>query len=462
MLSLRLQQSLVGHFRTLPFKQKPFLFNSFLRRRLSAHKHYDYIIVGGGSSGSVLANRLSANPNVSVLLVEAGKKDDYIWLHVPVGYLYCINNPRSDWCFETAAEKGLNNRKLIYPRGLGLGGCSLINGMIYMRGQKQDYDNWADAVRDPSWKWDAVLPLFKRQESYHSGTNEFHNAKGEWRVEKQRLRWDVLEVFRHAANDFGIPETFDFNCGSNFGVGYFDVNQQQGWRLSAYQAFVKPIRKRPNLHIMSETLVDHLLFSEDHRDTCYGISAVFGGQKTKFYASKEVILSAGSVGSVQILERSGIGNTIALKNAGIPIRHNLDGVGENLQDHLQLRMVFRVSDQLKTLNVEAGTYLGKAKIGIEYALFRTGPMSMAPSQLGAFCMSEKSETRPNLQYHVQPLSLPKFGEDLDHFNAFTASVCNLRPTSRGSIHIASPGNCQFMRSSFACYPMNQCTVLINK
>jgi len=399
---------------------------------------YDYIVVGAGSAGCVLANRLTQNKNNQVLLIDAGAKDDYLWIHIPVGYLYCINNPKTDWMFKTSPQPGLNQRSLIYPRGKVLGGSSSINGMIYMRGQAQDYDDWAKLTQDSSWSWQSVLPLFKKMEHYHSGANEYHGVNGEWLVSKQRLSWDVLETFKKAAIENGIPAVDDFNRGNNFGVSYFDVSQKEGWRLNAARAFIKPAAKRGNLTIITGALVDRLLFDGDR---CTGIEFLGGSQRHKAYVNNEVMLCAGAIGSVQILERSGIGQKDRLESLGIAVKKDLPGVGENLQDHLQIRLVYQVTG-LATLNTLIHRWWGKLWIGLQYLFKRSGPMSMAPSQLGAFTSTEKNFDRPNVQYHVQPLSLEKFGDPLHRFNAFTASIANLRPTSRGSVHIRSkdPGD----------------------
>ena len=396
---------------------------------------FDYIIVGAGSAGCLLANRLTQDPNINVLLLEAGAKDDYIWVHIPVGYLYCIDNPRTDWQFKTDPIEGLNQRTLLYPRGKVIGGCSSINGMIYMRGQDQDYDEWAKQTNESEWSWQSSLKRFKQFENYYGGSNEWHSNQGEWQVSKQRLKWEILDHFKTASTQYGIPEVIDFNRGNNFGVGYFDVNQTNGWRLNTGKAFLKKATKRPNLTLITGAQVDYLDIDPSTK-ICKGLHFVGGGNTHSATCKREVLLSAGSIGSVQILERSGVGQGPHLQSLGIPVIHNLPGVGENLQDHLQLRMVFQVSG-IKTLNTMANNWLGKAKIGIEYMLNRSGPMSMAPSQLGMFLPSSSKHHRPNLQYHVQPLSLERFGENLHPFNAFTASVCTLRPTSRGSVHITS-------------------------
>lgn len=398
---------------------------------------YDYIIVGAGSAGCVLANRLTRDHDISVLLIEAGGKDDYFWIHVPVGYLYCIDNPRTDWRFRTEADQGLNGRSLIYPRGKVLGGSSSINGMIYMRGQARDYDSWAQVTGDASWSWGHVLPTFKKSEDYHRGGDEFHGAGGEWRVEKQRLSWEILDAFKEAALQTGIPGCDDFNRGDNEGCGYFEVNQKRGMRWNTAQAFLKADKRRGNLEIMTGCQVKRLkLEPGDNGVTCTGVEFIGAGKEWIAESKTETILSAGSIGSPQILQVSGIGPRALLQQHGITVAADLPGVGENLQDHLQLRTAFKIKGA-KSLNTMANSWLGKAKIGLEYALRRSGPMSMAPSQLGAFAKSGPEQTSANLEYHVQPLSLEKFGEDLHPFPAFTASVCNLRPTSRGHVRIAS-------------------------
>ncbi|WP_137896562.1 GMC family oxidoreductase N-terminal domain-containing protein [Ramlibacter sp. 2FC] len=401
---------------------------------------FDYIIVGAGTAGCLLANRLSADPSKRVLLIEAGHKDDYHWIHIPVGYLYCIGNPRTDWLYQTEPDAGLNGRRLRYPRGKTLGGCSSINGMIYMRGQARDYDGWAELTGDASWRWDSVLPAFKRHEDHYKGADALHGAGGEWRVEKQRLRWDVLDAFAQAAQQAGIPATADFNRGDNEGVGYFEVNQKAGWRWNTAKAFLRPTCwGRPNFEQWTSAQVARLVFEAqaDGSQRCTGVQVWTGKEMVTATATREVVLSAGSIGSPQILQLSGVGPAELLRQHGIAPLLDLPGVGANLQDHLQIRAVYKVQG-VKTLNTLASTPWGKARIALEYLLRRSGPMSMAPSQLGAFTRSDPTLPHPNLEYHVQPLSLDAFGEPLHGFPAFTASVCNLNPTSRGSVQIKSP------------------------
>jgi choline dehydrogenase len=395
--------------------------------------NFDYVIVGAGSAGCVLANRLSADPNTRVALLEAGGSDKYIWVRIPVGYLYCIGNPRTDWCFATQPQPGLNGRAIGYPRGRVLGGCSSINGMIYMRGQARDYDQWRQ-MGNRGWSWDDVLPYFLRSEDDSRGDDEFHAAGGEMRIEEQRLSWEILDAVREAAAQAGIPPTEDFNRGTNEGCGYFRVTQRRGVRVNAAQAFLKPVSRRPNLAVFTHAEVSAVRF--DGR-RAVGVTLTRHGKPSRITAAREIILAAGAVGSPTMLQRSGIGPGDVLRQHGIEIRHELAGVGENLQDHLQLRLAFKVANT-RTLNEWAGTLVGKATIALQYALFRRGPMTMAPSQLGAFARSDPGRQTPDLELHVQPLSLERFGEALHSFPAITASACNLRPTSRGYIRIASP------------------------
>ncbi|GAB3480823.1 GMC family oxidoreductase [Polaromonas eurypsychrophila] len=441
---------------------------------------FDYIIVGGGTAGCLLANRLSADASIRVLLIEAGRKDDYHWIHIPVGYLHCIGNPRTDWLYNTEPDAGLNGRSLRYPRGKTLGGCSSINGMIYMRGQARDYDQWAQLTGDDAWSWDDALPHFMLHEDHYKGASAMHGARGtapalmqdpgvpyqktlrhrksggEWRVDKQRLRWDLLDAFSAAAQQAGIPATDDFNRGDNEGVGYFEVNQKNGWRWNTAKAFLRPACfGRPNFEMWTSAQVSKLVIErqDDGSQRCTGVQVWTGQENVLAFATRdsgkakgklgEVILSAGSIGSPQILQLSGIGPAALLQKYGIPVVTDLPGVGANLQDHLQIRSVYKVNKLSGskvnnfTLNTLGSSLWGKAKIGLEYAFRQTGPMSMAPSQLGAFTRSSPDQPYPNIEYHVQPLSLDAFGEPLHSFNAFTASVCNLNPTSRGTVQIKS-------------------------
>jgi len=398
---------------------------------------FDYIIIGAGSAGCLLANRLSADPKVNVLLLEAGGKDDYFWIHIPVGYLYTIANPRTDWCYKTDPDPGLNGRSIGYARGKVLGGCSSINAMIYMRGQKSDYDHWS-ALGNKGWSWDEVLPYFLRTEDYAHGASELHGAGGELRVEERRVNWEILDAWRDAAAECGIPKIDEFNRGDNFGNAYFQMNQKRGVRWSNAKAFLHPVMQRQNLTVITGAHVERIrLQNMGLLRRATGVEFRLGFRGRQFaQARREVILSAGSIGSPQILQLSGVGPAALLKEHGIELEHNLPGVGENLHDHLQVRIIYKVKN-VGTLNERANSLFGKASMGLEYALYRTGPLTMPPSQLGAFARSDAGQPSANIEWHVQPLSLDKFGSPLHNFPAITPSVCNLRPTSRGRVRIKS-------------------------
>ena len=398
---------------------------------------FDYVVVGAGTAGCLLANRLSADPAKRVLLLEAGGKDDWVWIHIPVGYLYTMMNPRTDWRYQTAEEPGLNGRALDYPRGKVLGGCSSINGMIYMRGQARDYDGWRQ-LGAVGWSWDDVLPYFQQTEDFHAGADDMHGAGGEWRVEEPRLSWEILDAFRDAAVEAGIPATEDFNRGNNEGVGYFHVNQRRGVRWNASKAFLKPVRQRSNLVVVTHAQAEKLEIV-DGRVTAvwFAEGAGAAAQPKRAEVTGEAVLAAGSIGSPQIMQLSGLGPGAWLQDIGVEVVADIPQLGRNLQDHLQVRLAYKVQG-VKTLNERANSLIGKMGMGLEYALFKRGPLTMAPSQLGCFAKSDPSRETPNLQYHVQPLSLERFGEPLHPFPAFTASVCNLRPESRGEIRVVSP------------------------
>jgi choline dehydrogenase-like flavoprotein len=398
---------------------------------------YDYIIVGAGSAGCVLANRLSADPNKRVLLLEAGGRDNWIWFHIPVGYLFAIGNPRSDWMFKTEPEPGLNGRSLNYPRGKAIGGSSAINAMIYMRGQAADYDHWRQ-LGLPGWSWSDVLPFFRKHEDHFLGDSEHHAAGGEWRIEYPRVRWEIIDAVRAAAAQAGIPAVDDFNCGDNEGSCYFHVNQRRGRRWSSARGFLKPVLGRANLRLETGCLVERLLF--DGR-RAVGVRFRQDGAVREARCRGEVILAAGSIGSPQILLLSGVGAGAELQGQGVPTVLDRPGVGANLQDHLQLRLIYKVSG-VKTLNETYASLFNRAAMALDYALRRRGPLTMAPSQLGIFTRSDPHRERANIQFHIQPLSLDKFGDPLHPFPAFTASVCNLQPTSRGVVRLrsADPGD----------------------
>jgi choline dehydrogenase len=396
---------------------------------------YDYVIVGAGTAGCVLANRLSKNRDHRVLLLEAGGKDNYPWINVPIGYLYTIDNPRTDWCYRIEPDPGLNGRSIGYARGKVLGGCSSINAMIYMRGQRSDFDHWA-ALGNRGWSWAEVLPVFKRSEDYQHGADEFHGAGGEMRVEERRVNWEILDAWREAATQCGIPKIDEFNRGDNFGNAYFQMNQRKGMRWSGTRAFLRPVMDRPNLDVITNALVQRLVLADsDGRQRATAVEfRGDGGSVRTVRAKREIVLAAGSIGSPQLLQLSGIGPHDLLRDRGIKVKHPLAGVGENLHDHLQVRTIYKV-DNTVTLNQRANSLFGKMAMGLEYLLFRTGPLTMPPSQLGAFAMSDDTQPSANMEWHVQPLSLDAFGEPLHRFNAITPSVCNLRPNSRGHVRI---------------------------
>lgn len=394
---------------------------------MTEHLHTDTLIIGAGSAGCVLANRLSQDPTHQVTMVEAGGTDRWHWIHIPVGYLYTMGNPKTDWCYQTEPQTGLNGRQLNYPRGRVLGGSSSINGMIYMRGQAADYEGWGH----PDWCWDAVLPFYKCSEHYHRGADDAHGGDGELRVESQRLKWPILEAFKTVCQDAGFADQPDFNRGDNAGVGYFEVNQKRGLRWSSARAFYHPIRHRPNLKVHLHTLTERLLFADGR---CIGAELSRDGRRIQVSAGR-VILAAGAIGSPALLERSGVGDSARLKALEIPVVHHSAGVGENLQDHLQVRLQYRLA-QGDTLNQRANSLWGRAKMALQYAYNQSGPLAMAPSQLGAFFKSSDAVDRADLEFHIQPMSADKLGTTLHPFPGMTASVCHLRPFSRGHTHIS--------------------------
>lgn len=394
---------------------------------------FDYVIVGAGTAGCILANRLSENPKNRVLLLEAGGKDNWIWFHIPVGYLFAIGNPRADWMFRTEVEAGLNGRSLAYPRGKVIGGCSAINAMIAMRGQAADYDAWK-ALGLGGWGWDDVLPTFRKMEDHFLGEGPFHGTGGGWRVEAPRVSWPVLDAVRQAAYEMGVPKSDDFNLGRNDGAGYFHVNQKRGRRWSSARGFLKPVLHRSNLTLETGVLVENVVIDQGRaKGVVYHRS---DGTPQMVDARAEVILSAGAIGSIQILHRSGIGPGEWLSQIGVKQTLERQGVGRNLQDHLQQRAIYKISGA-KTLNDNYHNIFSKGLMGLDYLLRRRGPLTMAPSQLGIFTKSDPGQDRANIEFHVQPLSLDKFGDPLHRFSAITVAACNLRPTSRGTVQTVS-------------------------
>jgi choline dehydrogenase len=404
----------------------------------NAFGNFDFVIIGAGSAGCLLANRLSRDPANRVLLLEAGGKDDYFWIRVPVGYLYTIANKRTDWCYATEPDEHLAGRSIHYARGRVLGGCSSINAMIHMRGQRADWDHWA-ALGNRGWSWDEVVPIFRALEDYEGGAANDYGTGGELRVENPRVRWEILDAWREAAAECGIPQIDSFNSGDNFGCAYFQMTQKRGRRWSATDAFLKPALSRSNLTVLTDAHVERLLFAGRQ---CIGVQFHRGAERFEVRPSRETILAAGAIGSPQLLQLSGIGPAALLQRMQIPITHDLPGVGENLQDHLQIRMQYKVRN-VKTLNGIANRPLGKAMMALEYFALRTGPLTMPPSQAGAFARSDASQSTPNIEWHIQPLSLDKFGDPLHNFPAITPSVCNLRPSSRGWVRIKSPQHTDF-------------------
>ncbi|MGD9784219.1 MAG: GMC family oxidoreductase [Hyphomicrobiaceae bacterium] len=401
------------------------------------HGEYDYIIVGAGSAGCVLANRLSAEPTVRVAVLEAGGWDWNPWIHVPVGYFKTLHNPSTDWCYKTERDPGLNGRSIDWPRGKTLGGSSSINGLLYIRGQRQDYDTWAQ-LGNRGWSYDDVLPLFKRSERHEEGASDFHGDGGGLSVSRMRAKSTISEAFIAAAVEMGVPRTNDFNGQIQEGVDYFQQTARDGLRCSSARAFLHPVRHRPNLDVITHAHVQCIAFSDDDPKRAAGIDVLRENQRqsVRLRPGGEVILAAGAIGSPQILELSGIGRGDVIANAGVSIRHELNGVGESLQDHLQLRLVYEVN--VPTLNNAINSFPRRMGIGMQYILLRKGPMSLGASQVCIFARSMPHLETPDIQFHFQPLSADKPGIVMHPFSGITSSVCQLRPESKGHVHITSP------------------------
>jgi choline dehydrogenase len=400
----------------------------------SSDQTYDYIIAGAGSAGCVLANRLSADASKRVLLLEAGGRDWYPWIHVPVGYFKTLHNPRTDWSYKTEPDPGLNGRSIDWPRGKTLGGSSSINGLLYIRGQREDFDHWRQ-LGNTGWSYEDVLPYFIRSEDQQNGADEHHGKGGGLAVQNMRAKRRICEALIEAAGELGVPRNKDFNGAQQEGAGYFQQTARNGLRCSTAVAFLKPVKSRTNLDIVTHALVERVAF--DGR-RAIGIDAEVKGTRRNFRLKPggEVILAAGAIGSPQILQLSGIGPGALLQGLGIDVVHELAGVGHDLQDHLQIRAVYEVN--VPTLNEEINSFLRRMMIGVQYLLTRGGPMSMGASQVCIFARSNPDVDTPDIQYHFQPLSGDKPGIEMHPFPGVTLSVCQLRPESRGRIEIKSP------------------------